>query len=353
MKENELNTIGNVYRRGEVWYIVFTHRGRRHRESSGSTDKKIAFALLKKRIAEVVDGRVIGPQVERVSFEDLVHLIEADYRTNNRKSTVDMLGRVAQLRASFAERRAVDISHKELLAYVERRTRERAKPATIRYELVVLSRMFSLAIRAGMLTAKPALPTIEVRNARSGFFEADQLVRVLAALPPHLAPAIEFASITGWRIGEVRQLTWAQVDVTGCVVRLEPGSTKNGEGRTFPFGTHPRLGELLVAQMRGALELQKVTGKAVRFVFHRQGERLGEFRRAWREACTKAGCPKRLVHDLRRTAVRNLVRAGVPERVAMQLTGHKTRGVFDRYDIVSEADLSAAVTRLSSRRKEA
>lgn len=311
-------------------------------------DRKIAVALLKKRIAEVVEGRIVGPQAERVTFDDLAKLIEADYTRNGRKSTVDMLGRVAHLRAAFGAHRAIDITHKMLLAYVEKRTREGAQPATIRYELVVFGRMYTLAIRAGMLTTRPPLPTIRLRNARSGFFEVEELARVLALLPADIAPAIEFASITGWRIGEIRGLTWAQVDVRACVVRLEPGTTKNDEGRTFPFGAHPRLGALMVTQLERALAIQE-RGKIIRHIFHRDGVPLGDFRKVWKDACKAAGCPDRLVHDLRRTAVRNLVRAGVSERVAMQLTGHRTRSVFDRYDIVTEADLMQAVEKLSRR----
>ncbi len=89
-----------------------------------------------------------------------------------------------------------------------------------------------------------------------------------------------------------------------------------------------------------------MTTELTPWIFHRKGRQIGDFRKAWTTACEKAGVPGRIPHDFRRTAVRNLVRAGVPERVAMQMTGHKTRSVFERYNIVSEGDLDAAAKRL-------
>jgi integrase len=87
-------------------------------------------------------------------------------------------------------------------------------------------------------------------------------------------------------------------------------------------------------------------------VFHRDGEPIKNFRKAWDTACTTAGCPDRIPHDFRRIAVRNLVRAGVPEKIAMGITGHKTRSVFDRYDIVDEADLRSALGQLATSGKQ-
>ena len=152
--------------------------------------------------------------------------------------------------------------------------------------------------------------------------------------------------MTGWRIpSEVLTLEWRQIDFTAGEVRLDPGQTKNREGRVFPFT--PELRVLLEAQREMTHKLVPTRG-IIPWVFHRLGRRITKFPKSWRDACVAAGCPGRIPHDLRRTAVRNLVRAGVPESVAMKLTGHKTRSVFERYNIVSDGDLRDAVTKLAA-----
>lgn len=137
------------------------------------------------------------------------------------------------------------------------------------------------------------------------------------------------------------------MDREAQTVRLDPGRTKNAEGRTFPYGLLPELVTLLTDQWTEHERLKRAD-VICPFVFPRSsGKAIRVFRTAWERACTAAGVPGRIPHDFRRTAVRNLVRAGVPEKTAMQLTGHKTRSVFDRYDIVNEADLREAVGKLA------
>ena len=246
------------------------------------------------------------------------------------------------------------ITTADVRAFVQERQDAEASNAEINRELSVLKRMYTLALEAGKLLHRPHIQMLQEHNVRTGFFERQQFEEVREHLPEHLRGVVTFAYITGWRIqSEVLPLQWRQVDLSGGTVRLDPGTTKNDEGRVFPFDLMPELQQVVEGQQQRAEALRQ-QGRLVPWIFHEVGETLLDrsgranhaFRVAWRDASKKAGCPGRIPHDFRRTAVRNLTRAGVPERVAMQLTGHKTRSVFDRYDIVNEADLRAAVAQL-------
>ena len=134
-----------------------------------------------------------------------------------------------------------------------------------------------------------------------------------------------------------------EVDWTAREVRLEPGTTKNGEGRTFPFTAD--LEALLKAQLVEH-ERRKKINRLVPFVFHRDGERIRSFRHAWKSACVEAGVPGRILHDFRRTAVRNLERAGVSRSTAMAMVGHKTESIYRRYAIVDAKTLHEAAAKI-------
>jgi len=149
---------------------------------------------------------------------------------------------------------------------------------------------------------------------------------------------LDFGYYTGWRRREVSELTWAEVDFGGGVVLLDPERSKSKNARLLPLSLPLRE----VIDRRAALR-----HPALPWVFHKDGVSVGDWRKTWNRACRLAGFPEKRFHDLRRTVARNLVRSGVPERVAMALLGHKTRSVFDRYNIVSEADLKQAAGRLA------
>jgi len=172
------------------------------------------------------------------------------------------------------------------------------------------------------------------------------IAAVSAHLPVALRDIVAFAYVTGWRVqSEVLPLEWRQIDRTGHTVTLDPGSTKNKKGRTLDYGEHEQL-SLLIEHLWAEHEALANAGTLCPWVFHRRGKRIKTFKKAWAVACEAAGHPGRLLHDLRRSAVRNLVRSGVPDTVAMKITGHKTRAVFDRYDITSGSDVREGLGRL-------
>jgi integrase len=154
-----------------------------------------------------------------------------------------------------------------------------------------------------------------------------------------------------WRLqSEVLTLERRQLDLDAGTLRLEPGSTKNDDGRVVYLTAE--LKSLLAAQLERVRALEREMGRILVPLFphlkgRHRGQRIQDFKKAWKTACEKAGCPGMLRHDFRRTAVRNMVNVGVPERVTMKVTGHKTRSVFDRYHIVSPADLQKLACKLT------
>jgi integrase len=163
-------------------------------------------------------------------------------------------------------------------------------------------------------------------------------------VPSYLKGFVTFGYKVGWRFSEIAGLKWSQVDLAQGIVRLEVGETKNDEARTV------YLDDELNGVFIGQWASRKENKKLVPFVFtNRDGDgRIKDFRGSWNAACKKAGIGKKLFHDFRRTAVRNMIRSGIPERVAMMISGHKTRSVFDRYNIVSDADLKIAAQKQES-----
>ena len=250
-----------------------------------------------------------------------------------------------------ADRKLREVRTDLLRSYIVHRQSERAANATINLELAVLKRAYALAIEAGLLTHRPAFPKIRIRNARQKFFELDQYRSVLKACPDYLQAPVIFAYWTGWRFrSEIITLQWRHVDRAAGEIRLDIGSTKNGEGRILPYTAVQELRELIDQQWAWHQE-RAAAGFICPWVFPSAGGyqlRVSTYRRDWDKARRRAGVPGLVLHDFRRTAIRNLVRAGVPDVIAMKISGHKTRQIFDRYNIVSATDLREALGRMVS-----
>src|SRR5438876_356733 len=336
------------------WWLDYSVAGDRHRESSGTSVKKDAQRMLRQRLQARETGKLVGRPdrvvlAEYVKSDDgtpklaggLRYLVETQYTLDRRRSITRARQCWAHLETFLgASTRALDVTPQRLDAYAASRMEEGASRQTANNELSILRRGYKLAIEKSMLATMPPIKLPKVRNARSGFFEpgdfAALLFALLLELPAHLRAVIAFARLVGWRISEILTLTWDAVDWEGQVLRLAAPDTKGGDSRLFPFGLAPELKQLL--------EVQWANRRRV-LVFHHKGKRLGCFRRSWKSACKRAGVAGRLVHDLRRTAARDLRRAGVSEGEIMRLCGWKTRSMFDRYNIIDEADLAAAVAK--------
>ena len=336
-------------KQSKVWWVRYYRNGRRHEESSHSTKKGDAERLLKQREGAVANGEPVSAAVGRLRFDAAVEDVLTDYRTNGKRSAGHVERRIRlHLAPFFGGRRMAAITTADVRTYTAQRQGAGAPNATINRELAILKRAFRLAEQAGTVMHRPHIPMLREDNVRQGFFERDEFEAVREHLPPELRGVVTFAYLTGWRVpSEVLTLEWGQVDRHAKTVRLEPGTTKNSEGRTLPYDLLPELVEVIEAAWS---ERQRLAGLGTicPYVFHRAGQPIRSYRKAWATACERAGVPGRLMHDFRRTAVRNLVRAGVPDTVAMKVTGHKTRSVFDRYNVTSEADVREAVGKLAT-----
>jgi len=336
--------MGSIYKRGSTFWIKYYRGGRPYRESTNSEKITEAKRLLALREGQVVEGRFPGLHVERVRIAELAEDYLRDYEINGRTSLKDAKRYKDKFTALFGAMRVVDLRSDHIDAYIDQRRKEGASHATINRELGGFRRMFNLGARQRppKVQQVPVIPRLKKENVRTGFFEHDEFLSMRGALPDHQKVPLTVGYWTGMRRGEILGLRWDQVDLGRGLLRIAPGTTKNGDGRVIP----------LVADVLAVLtQWRRITVRdwpACQWVCHYKGERLTRLTRAWKQAAKRVGLSGRLFHDLRRTAVRNLVRSGVSERVAMTISGHKTRSVFDRYDIVSERDLQDAATRLAA-----
>ena len=345
---------GRVFQRsGSSWTISYCHNGKEIRETTKANSKSEAKKILKQRLGAIAEGKaVVSPaKQEKYTFTEMADLLLLSHQVAGFSGAIKWP--VKHLRRYFGFDRAMAIGTERILAYVEARRKEGAKDGTLKLELAALSRMFSLAINAKppklAADAKPSFPKIALDNARQGFVSHPDFLMLQGKLPDHLKDPVSFLYYSGWRVREMRKIQWKHLDPSGKSLRLPPELSKNKKGRLLPL-TRELAAIIRRAKARRRLDCLNI--------FHHNGKPFGSFRKAWKTACVAVGLGRFIindkgekkyegiiVHDLRRSCVRHLVQAGVGEKLAMQLTGHKTRSVFDRYNIVSDADLQQASER--------
>jgi integrase len=337
----KISAPGSIFQRPDspfLW-ISYSRNGRKYRESAHSTAMKVAKDLLKTRMGDSVNKPFDVAALTKVTVANLVAAYLQDYRLQERKSINDAETRWRlHLEPTFGNWRAAQVTTAAIANYREHRKGQDAALASINRELALLKAAYHFGLESDPPTVlrvpKIKLPS-EKGNERKGFFE-DGAQRMLFEYCGELwfRGAVEIARVFGWRISEVKGLRVRQVDFAHRTITLDSGTTKNGEARVVTMTNDLSLLLQECARGKGAEDF---------LLTRRNNKPIKDFRTTWKNACEHAGCPGRLFHDLRRTAAKNLIDAGISEGVVMAIGGWKTRSVFDRYHIKTQKAIETDV----------
>ncbi len=320
------------YLRGRIWWIRYTAPGEGKRvESSKSTNRNDAVKLLNKRRTEADIGFVIP---RKVTISDLLDLYLADKRPTKGYDDAETYVRL-HLRPAFGKIAANGLTTAMINNFVDQKRRLGRANASINRWLEGLHRAFTLGFE-NRPRLVPEIPQIrmldESDNVREGFLVHADYVRLREELPAHQRLLLVIGFHLGMRSGEILGLRWDQIDWHANSIRLEKGQTKGKQARVAP----------LYGELRAWLDMAYSDPDRGLTIVSWKGEAISETKRAWKNACRRAGVPGLYVHDLRRTAIRNMIRAGMSEKQAMLVSGHKTRSMLDRYNIIDESDIQEA-----------
>lgn len=337
------------------WYGQFHRDGRKIRFSTKTDVKAEAQKELRKRMGDSERGIIPESDLKKLRYADLRAALLANYVEQGNKSLQTMADgseTIWGLKAldnffQFSNGRGVPVTQMNTdtaRKFARERLAEGLSNDTVNGSLRLLHRMLRIAVEDGKLTSIPKIRMLKNGPARKGFLGRAQFETLIGKLPESLRPLITFLYYCGVRVGEACQIQWSQVDLDAALIRLEGDQTKNSEARTIP------LPDTLVKMLSEATSKQGTVFDST------------NLRKAWCKACLAAGLgtltevegkadPRYtglIVHDLRRSAIKNLMKAGVNEKVAMKISGHKTRDVFDRYHIVDTEDVVNAMRRVQS-----
>jgi integrase len=339
---------GGIFEKKGSRFLYISYRdvnGKVCQESTKSESLIVAENILRDRLGKVEQGLPVA-EMKKLKYEDIRKTLILDYRTRGVKMLEEdkegnpYVWGFEHLDSFFKNRAVRTITTNLLYEFIEKRQRDGAKNATINRNLSLLRRMMSLARREGKLAQTPYFPMLKENNVRKGFLTPPQFIKLREAMPEYLRPLVTFLYFTGCRIGSALSITWSQIESEKgrFQLRIEGNQIKNEEPILLP----------LPLELNEILEKLPRTGR----LFDARN-----LRKSFQAACVKIGLgvktgPKvwqykgLLLHDFRRSGVRNLVRSGVPRRIAMKISGHLTESTFERYNIVDSTDLHEAMARV-------
>ena len=341
---------GTIYRRGGVWWVKLRVNGAPVYESSKSTKKSDAVILRDKLLAQRHRGEITGGTPDKILIDALLDdVIKSDIEDTTRYIWEKVVEK--NIRPFFGNTKAARLSTDLMDRYrVKRRDEDGVTDATVNRELSILRTAFHNARKRTppKVNTVPYFPMVKETTVRKGFLTDEQYDKLRDSLPQELKALFVCGYETGIRFGELIDIRWSQVDFESGLIVLDPDETKNREGRQVPI-------------LEGDMEDLLLEAKKARddgwpdseWVFNRQGTQVKDIRGSWRIACIAAGVSELNFHDLRRTAVRNMRRAGVPQVIRMKISGHKTDSMERRYNIVDADDINIAKEFMERRRKSA
>ena len=364
--------MGSIYQRKGtryLWMKYYDRTGKAIRESTGSDKREVAKRLLKVREGHIAEGRVPGLYFDKVLLRELAIDFLIDYEVRDNRSVAraeqcvaHLVGKVTRKNDGvevdesgyFGSAHAVDIKKPEINGYINFRQGKGIKNGTINRELAALKRMLRIGKENEKVEKVPSIPKLGEPDPKEDFFDTEDFITFREHLPEYLRGMVTLGFKYGFRLGELRNLRWSKVHRKEGYIRLAGKDEKNKKGRKVYLDDEAR--EIL----RRQYVAQHVTGRdSERYVFQNGGKQFRDFRGAWNKACAAIGrtgysdggqqegeSEALTFHSLRRTAIRNMVRAGVKESVAMKISGHKTRSVFDRYNITDDTDLQDAALKI-------
>jgi len=311
------------YKNSAIWYGQYYRDGKQYRKSTGTPIKAEAEGILRGWMTDSDRGLKPASEAKNVTYEHIREALINSYRNKGFKSLQvrgdgsEYIFPLPPLDEFFKDKRASDIDSDLIAAFIQKRKQDGVGNAAINNSLSLLRRMFTIAHQQKKIQVVPYIELLKKPPARKGFLEPKSFQKLFDNIAIEYKPLLVFLYYCGVRIGEAKQVQWSSVNLDKALIVLQEGETKNNDARTIP------LPDCLVKMLRDVTEKKGPVFKVNRAL-----------RDEWERATVAAGCKGLMIHDLRRSAVRNMMLAGAQQAEAMKISGHNDPAVFQRYNIV-------------------